>query len=53
MDIKADDTEQTYSFEEYLAMEAKAEYKSEYHGGKVVAMAGFPLRGDFKTSILY
>jgi Uma2 family endonuclease len=28
------------SVEEYLAQEAKAEYKSEYHGGEVVAMAG-------------
>ncbi len=30
----------TYTLEEYLVMEEAAEYKSEYHGGKIVAMAG-------------
>ncbi len=29
-----------YTFEEYLTLEEKAEYKSEYHQGKILAMAG-------------
>lgn len=29
-----------YSFETYLKMEEQAEYKSEYHAGQIVAMAG-------------
>ncbi len=29
-----------YTIEEYLAAEAKAEYKSEYYNGEIVAMAG-------------
>lgn len=32
--------EKIYTVEEYLAMEEKAEYKSEYHHGKIVAMSG-------------
>ncbi|MEL6923117.1 MAG: Uma2 family endonuclease [Bacteroidota bacterium] len=32
--------EKTYTAEEYLAMEGEALYRSEYHEGKVVAMAG-------------
>lgn len=40
MDTKKNYLEQTYTFEEYLVMEEAAEYKSEFHGGKVVAMAG-------------
>jgi len=32
--------EQYYTFEEYLAMEEKAEFKSEYEKGKITAMAG-------------
>lgn len=37
---KSDYQEQKFTFEEYLVKEAAAEYKSEYHGGKIVAMAG-------------
>ncbi|SFF42870.1 Uma2 family endonuclease [Thermoflexibacter ruber] len=36
------------SVEEYLQQEAKAKFKSEYHGGKVVAMAG----ANFNHNIL-
>lgn len=32
--------EQKFTFEEYLVKEKAAEYKSEYHDGKIVAMAG-------------
>ncbi len=32
-----------YTLEEYLVLEKKAEYKSEYHQGKIVAMAGASL----------
>jgi Uma2 family endonuclease len=32
--------EKRYTFEEYLLMEEKAEYKSEFRGGKIVAMSG-------------
>ena len=32
--------DQSFTIEEYLAMEEKAEYRSEYHEGKVVALAG-------------
>lgn len=34
--------EQKFTFEEYLVKEEAAEYKSEYHGGKIAAMAGRP-----------
>ncbi len=30
-----------YTREEYLALEEKAEYKSEYRQGEIVAMYGF------------
>ena len=33
-------TEGYITFDEYLVRESEAEYKSEYHDGKVVAMAG-------------
>ncbi|VEP17186.1 conserved hypothetical protein [Hyella patelloides LEGE 07179] len=29
-----------YTKEEYLALEGKAEYKSEYHNGKIISMTG-------------
>lgn len=29
-----------YTFEEYLALEEKADYKSEYHNGQILAMSG-------------
>jgi len=32
--------EKRYTFEEYLAIEEQAEYKSEFRGGKIVAMPG-------------
>lgn len=32
--------ERYYTFDEYLALEEVAEVKHEYHGGKVIAMAG-------------
>jgi len=32
--------ERYYTFEEYLALEEKAESKSEYHRGEIIAMAG-------------
>ena len=31
---------QVYTLEEYLALEAQAEYKSEYYAGEIFAMAG-------------
>jgi len=40
MVTKPDYQKQIFTFEEYLVKEAAAEYKSEYHGGKIVAMAG-------------
>ena len=40
MDTTKNYSKENYTFEEYLVMEAEAEYKSEYHGGKIVAMAG-------------
>jgi len=44
----------TYTFEEYLVMEEAAEYKSEYHGGKVVATAGGSLEhGAISSNINY
>jgi Uma2 family endonuclease len=33
-------TQLYYSPEEYLALETDAEYKSEYHNGQIVPMAG-------------
>ncbi len=33
-----------YTFEEYLALEAIAKYKSEYHNGQIYAMSGGTLR---------
>ncbi len=33
-------TPQTYSFDEYLRIEAQNEHKSEFYDGKIVAMAG-------------
>lgn len=33
-----------YTFEEYLALEAIAEFKSEYHNGQIYAMSGGTLR---------
>ena len=38
--VHAKKEEQYYTFEEYLAMEEKAEFKSEYEKGKITAMAG-------------
>ncbi len=38
--IAAKYKEETYTFEEYLAIEEKAEFKSEYEKGKIYAMAG-------------
>lgn len=38
--ISAKNQEKHYTFEEYLAMEEKAEFKSEYEKGKIYAMAG-------------
>lgn len=35
--------EPQYTFEEYLILEEKAEYKSEYRQGRIVAMAGASL----------
>ena len=32
--------EQQYSFEEYLVLEEKADYKSEYEQGRILAMSG-------------
>jgi len=40
MATKPNYQEQTFTFEEYLVKEEAAEYKSEYHAGKIVAMAG-------------
>lgn len=38
--VYAKKEEQYYTFEEYLAMEETAEFKSEYEKGKITAMAG-------------
>lgn len=40
MNFNQQPTERYYTFEEYLAFEEVAEAKHEYHGGKVIAMAG-------------
>ncbi len=40
MDTKPNYQKETYTFEEYLAMEDEAVYKSEFNSGKIVAMAG-------------
>jgi Uma2 family endonuclease len=40
----------SYTPEEYLALERKAEYKSEYLGGKIFALAGASLAHNIITS---
>ena len=42
-----------YTVEEYLAMEEVAEYKSEYSGGKIYAMAGGSISHDYLCKNLY
>jgi len=39
---------ESYTFEEYLALEKKAEFKSEFHNGQIYAMSG----GSFAHSII-
>ncbi len=44
--------EQQYTFEEYLALELNAEYKSEFWNGTIVAMAGgTPNHGKIANSV--
>jgi hypothetical protein len=40
-----------YSEEEYLALERKAEFKSEYFAGEIFMMAGAKERQNFWTRI--
>lgn len=43
---------QHYTFEEYLALEEKAEFKSEYHNGEIYAMSGgTPVHSKIALSI--
>lgn len=41
-----------YTFEEYLTLEAAAEYKHEYHNGSIVAMAGGTINHNILASEL-
>lgn len=44
--------EQQYSFKEYLELEAKAEFKSEFWNGTIVAMAGgTPTHGKIANNV--
>ncbi len=38
--MQATEVKKRYTPEEYLALEEKAEYKSEYHGGEIIPMTG-------------
>ena len=38
--MQATEVKKRYSPEEYLALEEKAEFKSEYHGGEIIPMTG-------------
>jgi len=45
-------TEQLYTFEEYLALEEQADYKSEFWDGLIVAMAGGrPTHGKIANNV--
>lgn len=51
MSLKYQDIEEkVYTVEEYLTMEEKAEYKSEYRHGKIVAMSGGTLNHSLISS---
>jgi len=41
--MRTDKQRRVYTREEYLLLEEKAEYKSEYRQGKIVAMTGASL----------